>query len=88
MSTETLTTQPIDTQAPTPHPGPEGTRDLHVKGVPQSIWCRARCNATLSGMSYKEYIIRLLGESQPIPSQAHPPAPNRQDPQGKIAHGS
>ena len=44
----------------------EKTRDLHVKGVPESIWRRARCNATNSGMSFKDYMIALLARSQPI----------------------
>lgn len=41
------------------------TRDLHVKGVPEEIWCHARCNATLSGMSFKDYLIALLETSTP-----------------------
>jgi len=52
----------------------KGTRDLHVKAVPESIWIRARCNATRSGLSFKEYVIRILGACQPIsdsqPSEA------------------
>lgn len=45
------------------------TRDLHVKGVPEAVWCRARCNATQSGMTFKDYMIRLLKVSQPFPNQ-------------------
>ena len=45
------------------------TRDLHVKGVPESIWRRARCNATNSGMSFKDYMIGLLATSQPLPNK-------------------
>ncbi len=44
-----------------------GLRDLHVKGLPESTWIRARCNATQSGMSFKEYVIRILEGSQPLP---------------------
>ena len=43
-----------------------GSRDLHVKAIPEPIWCRARCNATRSGMSFKEYMIRLLETCEPI----------------------
>lgn len=56
-----------DTEAMTPTTGTRnGTRDLHVKAIPQAIWCRARCNATRSGLSFKEYVIRLLGACEPI----------------------
>ena len=48
------------------HPSPNGTRDLHVKAIPESVWIRARCNATQSGLSFKEYVIRILGASLPI----------------------
>ena len=44
----------------------EKTRDLHVKGVPEQIWKRARCNATNSSMSFKDYMIALLAMSKPI----------------------
>ncbi len=43
-----------------------GTRVLNVKAIPESVWRRARCNATRSGLSFKEYVIRLLGSCQPI----------------------
>src|ERR1017187_2633263 len=52
-----------------------GTRDLHVKAIPESTWCRARCNATRSGMSFKEYMIRILEACQPI-SKAETPTPS------------
>lgn len=65
-----------DTEAMTPtSEARNGTRDLHVKAIPQSIWVRARCNATRSGLSFKEYVIRLLGACEPI-SDAAPPAPS------------
>lgn len=48
------------------------TRDLHVKGVPEPIWRRARCNATNSGMSFKDYMIAVLETSEPIPNQSQP----------------
>lgn len=46
------------------------TRDLHVKGVPEAVWCRARCNATQSGMSFKESLIILLTDSVPLKREA------------------
>ena len=49
-----------------------GTRDIHVKAIPESIWVRARCNATRSGLSFKEYVTRLLGACQPISDAAQP----------------
>lgn len=65
-----------DTEAMTPASGTRnGTRDLHVKAIPEPIWCRARCNATRSGVSFKEYMIRLLGACQPM-TDAEPPAPS------------
>lgn len=42
------------------------TRDLHVKGVPEDVWRRARCNATLSGIAFKTFVIRLLRECEPL----------------------
>jgi len=56
-----------DGKALTPVTGTRnGTRDLHVKAIPESTWVRARCNATRSGLSFKEYMIRLLEACQPI----------------------
>ncbi len=54
-------------EAQTREPGVRsGTRDLHVKAIPEPIWIRARCNATQSGLSFKEYVTRILESSQPI----------------------
>ena len=39
---------------------------LHIKSLPYDVWCRARHNANLSGMPYRDYVIRLLAESQPV----------------------
>jgi hypothetical protein len=50
-----------------------GIRDLHVKAIPESVWIRARCKTTQSGLSFKEYLIRLLGASQPL-TEAKPSA--------------
>lgn len=49
-------------------------RDLHVKGIPEDVWCRARCNALLSRMSFKEYVVRLLGQSVPLLPTTEPRA--------------
>lgn len=63
-----------DTEAPTAVEGTRnGTRDLHVKAIPESVWVRARCAATRSRMRFKEYIVKLLGACQPISDDA--PAP-------------
>jgi hypothetical protein len=43
------------------------TRDVHIKRVPQAIWLRARQNALASGLAFKEFVIRLLDDSQPYP---------------------
>lgn len=51
---------------PTDVPRVIETRELHVKGVPEDIWCLARCNATKSGMSFKEYLITVLASSTPV----------------------
>ena len=69
MNTETAVLPIPNDHAPVARPGHEATRDLHVKGVPEAIWCRARCNATLSGMAFKAFIIKLLEECTPYPRQ-------------------
>jgi hypothetical protein len=52
----------------------ETTHALHVKKLPYQVWCRARHNANLSGLPYRDYVIRLLGESQPFLQQTEPGA--------------
>lgn len=49
-----------------------GNRDLHVKGVPDHIWFRARQNALNSRLPFKSYIIRLLAASQPFTPEVDP----------------
>jgi hypothetical protein len=67
MSAKELIHMNADSEAPTTVEGTRnGTRDLHVKAIPESIWVRARCAATKSRMSFKAYVIRLLGACQPI----------------------
>ena len=58
-----------ENEAQTNAAGPDvrnGLRDLHIKGLPESVWIKARCNATRSGLSFKEYVIRILEGSEPI----------------------
>jgi hypothetical protein len=45
------------------------THALHIKNLPYEVWCRARNNANLSGLNYRDYVIRLLGECKPFPRQ-------------------
>lgn len=42
------------------------THALHIKELPYEVWCRARHNANLSGMYFRDYIVRLLAESEPF----------------------
>jgi hypothetical protein len=49
------------------------THALHIKNVPYEVWCRARHNANLSGLPYRDYVIRLLSECQPFPRQTEKP---------------
>ena len=51
-------------------PCTKSTRDLHVKGVPENVWRRARVNATLSGMTFKEFIIATLARCGLIPERS------------------
>ena len=53
--------------------GNSRTHSVHIRDVPETVWCRARQNALLSGLPFKEYVTRLLGESVPFPRQ-HAPA--------------
>ena len=56
-----------DTKAMTPaSKSRNGKRDLHVKAIPEPVWMLARCNATRSGLSFKEYLTRILSTCQPI----------------------
>jgi hypothetical protein len=52
------------------------THALHIKDLPHEIWCRARHNANLSGLAYRDFVIRVLAESQPFPRQADPSSAN------------
>jgi hypothetical protein len=44
-----------------------GIRDVHVKRVPEAIWLRARQNALVSGLAFKDYLIRVLEQCEPFP---------------------
>jgi hypothetical protein len=41
-------------------------RFLNVSGVPFHAWQRARANALASDMPFRDYVIKLLEESQPV----------------------
>lgn len=43
---------------------------LHVKEVPFEAWCRVRHNANRSRMTLRDYVIRLLTESEPFHTEA------------------
>lgn len=66
MSTVTDTLPSVNEQNGS-SPRDTATRDLHVKGVPEDAWYRARQNALQSRLPFKTYIIRLLMESGPFP---------------------
>lgn len=61
---------PVTTPAPNP-----GAHNVYVRGVPQPIWRRARQNALLSGIPFKDFVIRLLAESEPFTPPLPPPQP-------------
>jgi len=41
-------------------------RILNISGVPFHIWQRARTNALVSDMPFRDYVIKLLEECRPI----------------------
>jgi hypothetical protein len=43
------------------------THSVHIRGVPEQVWRRARTNALLSGLPFKEYVTLLLAHCDPIP---------------------
>jgi hypothetical protein len=49
------------------------THALHIKNLPYEVWCLARHNANLSGMYFRDYVVRLLAESHPFPRRSDPP---------------
>jgi hypothetical protein len=55
--THTLNVQPADAQL---------THTLNVRRVPHQVWTRARVNATLSNLAFRDYVIRLLEQSTPL----------------------
>jgi hypothetical protein len=42
------------------------THTLNVRRVPHQVWTRARVNATLSNLAFRDFIIRLLEQSTPL----------------------
>jgi hypothetical protein len=51
----------------------EDTCGINIRGVPRSVWRRARQNALTSGLPFKVYLIRLLEKSEPLPAQPSRP---------------
>lgn len=61
-------------QAETPDSHPidkEETHAVHVARVPLRIWQHAKSNAVASNMPFREYVIRLLEQSEPLSSDSH-----------------
>lgn len=50
----------LETQTPRP------TVELHVRRLPRDVWLRARQNALRSSLPFREFIIRILADSEPI----------------------
>ena len=48
--------------------GTQMTHTLNVRRVPHQVWTRARVNATLSNLAFRDYVIRLLEQSTPLSS--------------------
>jgi hypothetical protein len=44
------------------------THTLNVRRVPHQVWTRARVNATISNLAFRDYVIRLLERSEPVDS--------------------
>jgi hypothetical protein len=56
-------------QAETPDPNPtdkEETHAVHVARVPLKAWQRAKGNAVASNMPFRDYVIRLLEQCEPL----------------------
>lgn len=47
----------------------ELTHTLNVRRVPHQVWTRARVNATLSNLAFRDYVIRLLEQSRPLTAE-------------------
>lgn len=46
---------------------PRTTVELHVRRLPRDVWLRARQNALRSSLPFREFIIRILAGSEPLP---------------------
>jgi hypothetical protein len=47
----------------------DDTVELHVRRVPRAVWQKARNNAMSSRTSFRDFIIRTLANSQPLPPE-------------------
>lgn len=45
---------------------PPRTRILNVAGVPFHVWQKARANALASDIPFRDYVIKLLENSEPV----------------------
>ena len=69
----TVTEMPAGSQQPEgQHKEPRSAHDVYVKRVPLRVWAHARNNACLSGLSFREYLIQLLDQSQPFTAAGLP----------------
>lgn len=50
------------------HAEAEETHAVHVARVPLKVWQRAKGNAVASNMAFRDYVIRLLEQCEPIVS--------------------
>ena len=52
---------------------------LNVRAVPHEVWLRAKHNALESCLPFRDYIIRLLQQSEPFPTPPTKPEPRWED---------
>lgn len=70
------TTNPETAERHGTHPAqssttPVRTHSVHVRGVPEEAWRRSRQMALQSGMTYREFVTRLLAASTPLSREPH-----------------
>ena len=62
-----LATAPAQPTERVPPPATEQeTRSVNIRGLPYAVWQKARQNALASNLPFKEYVIRVLAESEPF----------------------
>ena len=50
------------------------THTLNVKNIPFAVWTNAKQNAAASDPTWREFVIRLLDQSEPVPPEQHAPS--------------